>query len=386
MVSNQDSANRKRQYDLLSETHGGYWRYDFVDHAYLYNLYFPPPRFFDLVQSNLRNLISSYPVAQHVLAKWVAQIIGQLPEHIVVGNGAAELIKIVSGHLAKRIIVPVPSFNEYANAAPDENVVEFALSAPSFELDVKAFAKAAKQCGADVAVVVSPNNPTSLLVPKSELLWLAKELLAQDCMLIVDESFIDFADDPEQVTLESHVQDHTNLSIFKSMSKAYGICGIRIGYMLTANQDFAQKVRSELPIWNLNGFAETFLEQASGYQQEFAASCQMVRNDRDEFFRLLSTIEGLRSYKPAANYVFCKVPDGGPSGPDLAQALFVHHNIYVKHCSGKTMPESDRYLRIASRTGRENVELIDALRDVIATTSTLASVGTSAMEEVVCQP
>src|SRR5665647_3294149 len=79
-----------------------------------------------------------------------------------------ELIKIISGHLATKLIVPVPSFNEYANAAPAGNVVEFALDAPSFQLDVDRFAAEAIRCEADFAVVVTPNNPTSLLVPRAD--------------------------------------------------------------------------------------------------------------------------------------------------------------------------------------------------------------------------
>ena len=93
----------------------------------------------------------------------------------------------------RKLIVPVPSFNEYANAMPAGNVVEFALEAPSFQLDIDKFAAEAIRCKAGLAVVVSPNNPTSLLVPKTELIRLLKKLADHDCLLIVDESFIDFA-------------------------------------------------------------------------------------------------------------------------------------------------------------------------------------------------
>ena len=243
-----EGVTRKRQYDLMATTHGGYWRHDFVDHAYLYNLYFPPTRYFELAQANIRNLISSYPAGQQALARSVGNLIRQLPRNIVVGNGAAELIKVVSSHVAGKMIIPVPSFNEYVNSAPNGAVIEFELSAPSFELDVREFARAAKECSADAAVVVSPNNPTSLLVPKSDLLWLARELRGHGCLLIVDESFIDFVEEPERTSLESNILNHSNLVILKSMSKAYGICGIRIGYMLTANLAFARRVRAELPI------------------------------------------------------------------------------------------------------------------------------------------
>ncbi len=348
----------------MSKQHGGYWRHDFIDHNYLYNLYFPPEDFFSHISKHIHQLVLSYPVGQKDLAGLVAKLIEQPPERIVVGNGAAELIKIIAG-LGRKLIVPVPSFNEYANVMPADQVVEFALEAPTFQLDVDRFAAEAIRCQAGLAVVVSPNNPTSLLVPKAELVRLANKLAAHDCLLIVDESFIDFADHGDQASLEQNIAQYPNLAIFKSMSKAYGICGIRIGYMLSANADFVAQIRKGLHIWNLNGFGEEFLRLAPQYQQAFIASCNKVKADRDQFYTELQSIAGMIVYKPDANYIFCRLPDHAPSGPDITEKLFVEHNIYIKHCQGKTMAESDRYLRIASRTPAENTSLVAALGDLI---------------------
>lgn len=185
-------------------------------------------------------------------------------------------------------------------------------------------------------------------------------------MLIVDESFIDFASNRNQATLATNLDAYPNLAIFKSMSKAYGICGLRIGYMLTANASFADKVRAGIPIWNLNGFAETFLKMAPEYRDEFEVSCAQVRLDRDRFYEDLCSIAGLRVYKPDANYIFCRLPDRAPSGPEVAKTLFVDHNLYIKHCAGKSMPESDRYLRIASRTQEENRHLVAVLGAILS--------------------
>ncbi|MCK4838029.1 MAG: histidinol-phosphate aminotransferase family protein [Desulfobulbaceae bacterium] len=354
----------QERYEFIASQHGGFWRHNFIDHNYLYNLYFPPEDFFTHITGQIHQLVLNYPVAQKDLAALVGDLIGQPPEHIVVGNGAAELIKIIAG-MDRKLIVPVPSFNEYANAAPIDNVVEFALEPPSFQLDVDKFAAEAIRCKAGLAVVVTPNNPTSLLVPKAELIRLLKKLADHDCMLIVDESFIDFAKNRDHETLETEIDKYPNLAIFKSMSKAYGICGIRIGYMLTANSDFAAKVRQGLHIWNINGFAEEFLRLAPQYRQKFIDSCNKVKADRDHFYMQLQAVKGMTVYQPDANYIFCRLPDHAASGPEVTEKLFVKHNIYIKHCQGKTMPESDRYLRIASRTQPENLRLVEALCDVI---------------------
>ena len=353
------------KYEYISKQHGGYYRHNFTDHAYLYNLYFPPKDVFSHLKDNIYNLVLNYPMAQNALAELISDIINQPAERIIVGNGAAEIIKILSGSLAKKIIIPVPSFNEYANAAPSGRAVEFPLEFPSFRLDADKFAAEAIKVGADMAVVVTPNNPTSMLVPKADLIRLAEKLKLHNCMLIIDESFLDFADNKEQISLEKDIDKYPNMAIIKSMSKAYGICGLRIGYMLTANTDFAESVRTGIHIWNINGFAEEFLRILPRYKQEFEDSCEKVKADRDIFYNKLCAIKGMTVFKPDANYIYCRLPDAALSGPEITKRLFIKHNIYIKDSVGKTQPDADRYIRIASRTPKENNTLIDALTDVM---------------------
>ena len=137
------------------------------------------------MRNNVYDLIESYPVGQEALAGLVGLLINQPSQRIAVGNGASELIKILSGQICNQLIIPVPSFNEYANAMPDGRVTNIPLKPPFFELDVDEFAAESLRCKADLAVVVSPNNPTSLSVPKSDLLRLAGKLESQGCLLIV---------------------------------------------------------------------------------------------------------------------------------------------------------------------------------------------------------
>ena len=358
-------TTQEGKFNYVSKQHGGYYRHNFTDHAYLYNLYFPPKTALTHLKDNIENIVLNYPMAQDALAELIGNVIDQPAERIVVGNGAAEIIKILSGSLTKKIIIPVPSFNEYANAAPKGNAVEFPLEFPSFELDVDKFAAEAIKVKADMAVVVTPNNPTSLSVPKANLIRLAKMLKPSNCMLIVDESFLDFTDNKEQISLEKNIHKYSNMAILKSMSKAYGICGLRIGYLLTANEQFLAEVRNGIHIWNINGFAEEFLRILPQYKEEFEASCERVKIDRDLFYQDLCLIEGMKVYKPDANYIYCKLPDAALSGPEVTKKLFIEHNIYIKDSVGKTQPDSDRYIRIASRTQVENKVLIKALLDVM---------------------
>jgi len=354
-----------QKYEFITQQHGGYYRHGFIDHAYLYNLYFPPEAVFTCFKNQIRDLVLNYPVAQDTLAGLVGGLINQPSERIVVGNGVSELIKIVSGHLSHRLIVPVPSFNEYANAAPQGRAVEFALEYPSFHLDVDKFAAEAVRSEADVAIVVTPNNPTSIMVPRSDLEHLAKKLSDRDIMLIVDESFIDFVQDSDKATLEHEIEHYPNIVLFKSMSKVYGIGGLRIGYMLTANLGFAEAIRENVHIWNINGFAEEFLRIVPRYRREFIKSCKQVQADRDHLYKYLCAVRGMTVYKPDANFVFCRLPDSSPSGPEVTRELFIAHNMYIKHCQAKTLPDSDRYIRIASRTKAENRRLVEALTSIL---------------------
>jgi len=360
-----DYNNPSEKYDYISGQHGGYYRHDFIDHAYLYNLYFPPEEVFTCFKNKIHDLVLNYPVAQDVLARLVGNLIDQPPERIVVGNGAAELIKIVSGQISNKLIVPVPSFNEYVNAAPQGRAMEFPLEWPSFQLDVDKFAAHAIKTNADIAVVVTPNNPTSMAVPKQDLMRLAEKLADHDCLLIIDESFIDFTEDPDQLSMENEIEKYPNIVIFKSMSKAYGICGIRIGYLVTTNLKFASAVRKGVHIWNINGFAEEFLRILPDFHGEFIKSCNQVKKDRDKLYESLNAFSPLTVYKPDANFIFCRLPDDGLSAPQLTEKLFVDHNMYIKHCQGKTMPHGDQFVRIASRTEQENTHLVDALASIL---------------------
>ena len=353
--------SREHQFDRIQSLHGSHWRYGVVDHSYLYNLHFPPPSMLNVLRDELPDIVTNYPVGQMEIDRLVAQWTATHPANIVVGNGAAELIKVLGQHFIEKLTIPVPSFNEYENVLRPEQLDRVALDPVTFELDLDAFAESARQAGSDIAVLVTPNNPTALSVDRQAVLELARRLAEHGCRLIGDESFIEFSRAGRSASVEGDVDSHPNLVIIKSMSKVFGIAGLRIGYLLTADQHFAAAVRSHLPIWNLNGMAESFLRHVGRYRSEFAASCEVVRDTCQELYHSLCGLPGLTPFRPDANFVFCKVTTPGLTGPALARRLYVEHGILIKDCASKTMPEADRYLRIASRTAVENRRLVDAL-------------------------
>ena len=350
-----------QQYDRVQTLHGSYWRYGIVDHSYLYNLHFPPQAMLDHLHTELPELVTNYPVGQAEFDRLVAQWVGAPTENIVAGNGAAELIRILGEHVIGKMTIAVPSFNEYENALRPDQLDRVPLHPESFDVDLDTFAESARRAGSDVAILVTPNNPTARAVSRADILELNDRLSSHGCRLIVDESFIEFSRGGRAESVEDDIVGRPNLAVMKSMSKVFGVAGLRLGYLLTDDREFATSVRRHLPIWNLNGFAESFLRHLGRYRTDFEVSCGLVRDTCQEFYNDLLTVPGLAALQPDANFVFCKITTAGLTGPAVARRLYVEHGILIKDCASKSMPEAERYLRIASRTTDENRSLLDAL-------------------------
>jgi histidinol-phosphate/aromatic aminotransferase/cobyric acid decarboxylase-like protein len=192
-------------------------------------------------------------------------------------------------------------------------------------------------------------------------LKLARLLEPHNCRLIVDESFIEFAQAGINASVETMVEKHDNLVVIKSMSKVFGVAGIRLGYLLSADRAFIKAVRASLPIWNINGLAEEFLRSVGRYRREFLASCEQTRTTCQQLYQDLSALPGIVVLEPDANFILCKLTNPAANAPEVARRMYVDHNILVKDCAAKSMPDADRYLRIASRTPAENQNLVTVL-------------------------
>ena len=357
--------DRDAQFDRIQRLHGSYWRYGFVDHSYLYNMYFPPDAMLQALQGNLREIVTNYPVGQTELARLVAGWTGANADQLVVANGAAELIKILGNDFLGDLAIPTPSFNEYEEVIAANRLHRLPLAPPNFDLDVASLVEFAIARGCDTAVIISPNNPTARSVPREHLLRAASELEAHGCRLIVDESFVEFARAGLDGSVETFVEAHPNLAVLKSLSKVMGIAGLRIGYLHSADREFVDAVRAQLPIWNLNGLAEAFLRAVDRYRHEFRESCELTRAASQDLYERLQALPGIHPIEPDANFVLCELEADSSGGPpdarNFARRLYVEHNILIKDCAAKSMPEANRYLRIAARTPAENRRLVEAL-------------------------
>jgi histidinol-phosphate/aromatic aminotransferase/cobyric acid decarboxylase-like protein/choline kinase len=360
----------EQRFELLARGHGHFQRPGICDHLLMTNVHFPPEALLGELARELDRLVTDYPAGQATLARSLAGVTGHAPSRLVVANGGSELIKVICGSVSRRTLIALPGFNEYEEAVPPEQLVRFQLEPPTFQLDTDAFARAAVQGGADIAVVISPNNPTSLAVPRAKLIVLAQTLARRGTLLLVDESFVDFCPDPGSQSVESAIDAHPNLVVLKTLSVACGIPGLRLGYLVTANEEFAADVRARLPIWNVNAVAEAFLRLLPRYAGTLEESCRRVRHDCDELASLLREIPGVDVPPSSASFCLVRLPQGS-NGVEVARRLFVEHDHLVKECSGKSMREGHRYLRIKSRTSAENRRLVAALTDVLSSSAQL---------------
>ena len=351
--------------DWLYGLYGGHWRYDCKDFCYLFNLYFPPQDFYTKLSYELPILINNYPSAQHKIASLLSQWYfedGFTKDNLIVGNGASELINIINKNLIRKITIPVPSFNEYENLEK-KKINYFPLSEENnFVLDEDEFIESIIKSKSNFALIINPNNPTSTVTKKEQIVKILENGKHLDGV-IVDESFIDFAGDREATSVQALVNQYSNLIVIRSLSKEFGIPGLRLGYISTTNEAIKKKIRKELPIWNINSLAERFLELFPRYQKLYNRSVAQIISDREQFIELLKEVPDIKVIDGKANYLFCKLPSHITSR-ELKIKLYTKYNILIKDCSNKTSLDNS-FVRISIRKPKDNRELVNALKDVL---------------------
>ncbi|MEK9496928.1 aminotransferase class I/II-fold pyridoxal phosphate-dependent enzyme [Photorhabdus sp. P32] len=358
-----DFISSNNKLDLVQNRHGGYWRYPIIDFGLIYNFNFPPKKLKDEIKNNFDEILLNYPGGNRLVEHALSEFIGIERTQLCISNGAAEIIKRLPDVYTGKVLVTVPSFNEYANCFGKARAIySYTKEHQHFEIDIEEVLTLVKEEQPSVVVIESPNNPTGKLTPIDSLLYLADELLTLNIDLVVDESFLDFSKMRDDTMLK-HLDNYKNLSVIRSMSKTFGIGGIRIGYIATANQELLSKIRAVLPIWNINGFAEEFLLRLPQYRESYKLSCEKVISDTLKLQQELNSIEGITAFETDSNFVYCKLHISDAN--TISRLLLDIHGLYVKECSGKGNVDSDLYLRISCRTQSDNEVLINALRTIM---------------------
>jgi len=343
-------SSRAEKLDRMNARYGGYWRFPAVrDFCYLVNPYFPTRQLTKEIRSSFSDLMSHYPSGAVVQSQLAAKVFGVAEEQVVLGNGAAELIDRLFKFLPGRVAGTLPGFNEYPARIGAERFEAIEVGTKDFAYGVEDFLSAFDR-GAVAAVLVNPDNPSGRLMPEREVRRLVAESLKRGTQIVVDESFVDFSARAERFTLldEEYLRANPQLIVIKSVSKSYGVPGFRLGVLATGNIELAAKIRTDLPVWNINSFGEFFLQIVDKYKADYRHACDLIAAERERFAEALRASGHFDVYPSAANYLLCRLR-GAETARALAEELLDKHRVLIKDLTGKRGFPPGNYIRVAVR-------------------------------------
>ena len=354
------TRDEEKRVSLLQERYGGYWRYpQLLDFCYLVNPYFPPKKLIDEIRASFEKLLTQYPSGMRINALLAAKNFGIHQENILVGNGAAELIKSLMGQLSGTIGFVRPTFEEYPNRYNREETISFFPANPDFSYSAEDLMEYFGDKAIKSLIVVNPDNPTGNYIPKAGLLKLICWAKKKDIQLVIDESFVDFADEECSTIIDQGILDaNPHLFVVKSISKSYGVPGLRLGVLASGNTAAIAAMKKDVAIWNINSFAEFYLQIQEKYKKDYIASLVKIRGERARFQRELEKLHGIRVIPSQGNYVMVEITNG-MTAKYLTKVLLLKYSLFVKDLSGKI--KNGQYLRLAVRNTDDDNLLLEAL-------------------------
>ena len=352
----------KNQLSLYQKRYGGYWRFpQLIDFCYLVNPYFPPQKMCDELKANFDTLLREYPSGMSVNTLIMAKNFGIKQDYVVVGNGAAEIIKNLMESSDLKTGVAFPTFEEYSNRNK-ENIIEFYPVNPNFQYTAQDLMDFYDNKPINQLLLINPDNPSGNFIPINQIHKLLEWCTLRNIRLILDESFVDFSTPALKNSFLSNeiLESYPNLIIIKSISKSYGVPGLRLGLAASADKSIIMNLRKDMAIWNINSFAEFYLQIYSKYDNDYRIACQKFIEERERFYNELTNIDFLRVIPSQANYFLCEVTNKFTS-TELVESL-LKHNILLKDCCNKAGFNGQNFVRIAIRDQKDNNRLIEILK------------------------
>ena len=365
--------------DLLRKyygRYGGFWRFpQMLDFCYLVNPYFPTPRVVDEMRANFQTLLTQYPSGMKVNTIIASKCFGVSEDYVIPGNGAAELIKVLMEetttnftnctNATNKIGVIRPTFEEYPNRLPKEQLVTFVPKDNTYRYSADELMTYFEANPVDTLLIINPDNPSGNFIPKSDLLKLCEWSRQKGMRLIIDESFVDFSEDWENNTLlhDELLEQYPQLIVMKSISKSFGVPGIRLGILASADKQLIARMKKQVSIWNLNAFAEFFMQIYNKYEKDYKMACGKFLKERADFEQQLRSISFLRVMPSQANYFLCEILPPRTAN-EVVLYMLKHHNILTRDCSNKPGLDGKQYMRIAVRNHEDNARLTEGLREL----------------------
>ncbi|WP_289053500.1 aminotransferase class I/II-fold pyridoxal phosphate-dependent enzyme [Carboxylicivirga marina] len=343
---------------------GGYWRYpELLDFCYLVNPYFPTIKLEEEIKHYFHRLLREYPSGMSVQKTLVATSFNCKESNVLVGNGAAEIIPGLMDTLKGSIGIIHPTFNEYPERIDKNRIVPLHTSDNNFFYDDKFII--ANTHKFENLVLINPDNPSGNFIKPDRLFLILDHFKQHNKTLVLDESFVDFSEEGEcnSLIIQEVLNKYPGLIIIKSISKSYGVPGVRLGIMVSSNEALVNKVQKSLSIWNINSFGEFFLQIIDKYKNDYHTGCKAIANERQRFIEELNKISFLSIFPSQANYLLCRIT-GKYTAKQLSDLLLNNYHILIKDLSGKIGFDQHEYIRIAVRDEQDNNTLINALNEL----------------------
>lgn len=360
-------AEKEEKLDRFNKRFGGYWRYPrLIDFCYLVNPFYPNQKLVDEMQANFGRLLCEYPSGMNVNSLLGAKYYGLRREQVCVGNGAAELIKSLMENLKGKIGMIYPTFEEYPHRRKEADIVPYWIKDSDFRYTADELIQFYEDKDIQILVLINPDNPSGNYIEKQDVLRIAKWAEQKNIRFIVDESFVDFADTKESVTLleEELIRTYKNLIVIKSISKSFGVPGLRLGILASDDLGLIAKMKKDIAIWNINSFAEFYMQIFEKYKSNYEEAMRKFKDVRKEYVELLNQVQKLRVIPSQANYLMCELT-GSMSSRELAEELLDKYSILIKDLSDKKGFEGKSYIRVAVKRPEENRKLVEAMKEVL---------------------
>lgn len=350
----------EEQYKKVTSRYGGFWRYPkLIDYCYLVNPYFPTEHMLEEIRANSDQLIMQYPSGTRVIRLLAGKLFGISDKKIIVGNGAAELIRELMQTADGKIGFVTPTFEEYINCCKQEQRVIMDTREMNFVYSIQDIKDYFEEKSIQMLVLINPDNPSGNYIDSQEIHELIHWCKEKKICFILDESFSDFSDEAETCISDSYLDLYNEFYVIKSISKSYGVPGCRLGVLAGKNSEKLEQIQRKLPIWNINSYAEFFLQIIEKYKEDYVLSLEHLKRSREIFMRNLETLPYIKVYPSQANYVMCELLDGVKS-KELASFL-LENNILIKVLNEKLKNQKE-VIRLAVRTDTENEYLIELMK------------------------
>ena len=307
--------------------------------------------------------ITTYPDREYTsLRKCIAEYCHTDYENIIVGNGSTELISLfIQIEHPKKAYVIGPTYSEYEReiALGGGTTLYYPLKEENdFKLDVEDFVSHLNE-SIDLLVICNPNNPTSSCITRKQMRHILDICKEYDIYVMVDETYVEFADNMEEIESVPLTNYYNNIIILRGTSKFFAAPGLRLGYAITGNKDLIKSINTRKNPWTINSLAVVAGETMFRDESYIQATKDLISSERNRIYDLLKDSPNYKVYKPSGNFMLVKSLREDITSDVLFERAILE-KMMIRDCS--TFPFlDDSYIRFCFMNPEDNDRLLRCL-------------------------